>query len=172
MEWDDKNIERMVEYVNIQLDKGRTMIDIEQQDFGVNERVIHKRLTRKGYKKVDRKYIKALDVKNIPPAPAHLKNNGVTKSNTKSNVNSFNDDEITAIKELIKNKDELLKILDLNKNNITKSNMKRNIRSKVNETKSFRVDTALYEAFRKKANKNNDKITDLINDFIEEYICK
>lgn len=51
MEWDDKNIGRMIAYINLELSKGRTMIDIENNEFNVNERVIHKRLIRKGYNK-------------------------------------------------------------------------------------------------------------------------
>lgn len=179
MEWDDNNICRMVAYVNQELAKGRTMVDIERE-FGVNERVIHKRLVRKGYKKIDNKYTKDMDFKNMtkPPLPeAKLREiaknmpplpdkniNNVTKSNTIA----LKEAEIIAIRELLENKAELLKLLASNKNGITKSN----IRSKKNETKSFRVDTGLYEAFKKKANKNNDKITDLINEFMEEYISK
>ena len=38
------SIEEVVEYINKELLKGRTMKDIEVNDFGVNERVIGKRL--------------------------------------------------------------------------------------------------------------------------------
>ena len=37
-------------YINLELAKGRTMISIEQEDFNANERVIDKRLKRAGYK--------------------------------------------------------------------------------------------------------------------------
>lgn len=184
MEWDNDNTERMVAYVNMQLDKGRAMVDIERE-FGVNERVIDKRFKRKGYKKVDRKYIKVLDPQNPPPLPIELRENNLaekkgkerlrnrkrnsnTDNNIKSNVDTLNNDEIIAIRELLENKDKLLKLLDFNRVNITKSN----IRSKKNETKSVRVDSGLYEAFKKKVKKNNDKITDLLNSFMEEYISK
>lgn len=165
MEWDNDNIDRMVSYINLELSKGRTMIDIENNEFGVNERVIHKRLTRKGYKKVDHIYIKAIDVNTPPPLPKKIKEN-ITKSNIKGNANNFSEEEVIQLRELLKFKAELLKILDLNKKGVTKSN----IRSKRNETKSFRVDTGLYEEFKKKARKNNDKITELLNRFMEEYI--
>ena len=42
-----------VEYINKQLLLGRTMKDIETVDFEVNERVISKRLARRGYKRVE-----------------------------------------------------------------------------------------------------------------------
>lgn len=165
MEWDNENIYRMVAYINSELSKGRTMIDIENNDFRVNERVIHKRLTRKGYRKVDNIYIKAIDVNTPPPLPKNIKEK-IIKSNIKGNMDNFSEEEVIQLRELLKHKDELLKMLVFNKNSITKSN----IRSKKNETKSFRVDTGLYEEFKKKVKKNNDKITNLINTFMEEYI--
>lgn len=165
MEWDNENIDRIVEYINSELSKGRTMIDIENNEFGVNERVIHKRLTRKGYKKIDHIYIKSMDFNVLSPLPKKTKGKN-TKSNIKSNTDNFSEEEVIQLRELLKYKDKLLKILVFNKSGSTKSN----IRSKRNETKSFRVDTGLYEAFKKKARKNNDKITELLNRFMEEYI--
>lgn len=49
--------EKMAEYINGELSKGRTMKDIENNDFQVNERVIGKRLRRKGYVKQGNKYV-------------------------------------------------------------------------------------------------------------------
>lgn len=109
-------------------------------------------------------YIKVIDV-NTPPLAKKIKKE-ITKSNINSNINNFSEQEVIQLRELLKYKDEMLKILAFNKNSSTKSN----IRSKKNETKSFRVDTGLYEEFKKKARKNNDKITELINKFMEEYI--
>ncbi len=57
MNWDDNNIENIVEYINNEL-KTRTMVDIEVNDFKVNDRVIVKRLTRRGYKRIDGFYVK------------------------------------------------------------------------------------------------------------------
>lgn len=165
MEWDNENISRMVAYINLELSKGRTMVDIENNEFNVNERVIHKRLIRKGYRKVDNRYRKSIDISTPPPLPKKIKEK-ITKSNIKSNTDNFSEEEVRQLRELLKHKDELLKILAFNKNSITK----RNIRSKRNETKSFRVDTGLYEEFKKKVRKNNDKVTELINTFMEEYI--
>ena len=123
MEWDGENIERMVVYINSELSKGRTMIDIENNEFGVNERVIHKRLTRKGYKKVNNKYRKTSDTS----IPSLLPKN-IAKSNTNRKANNFSLEEVKELRDLLIYKDELLKILDLNKKNTTKSN----IRSKRN----------------------------------------
>lgn len=55
---DINNIDEVATYLNNELNKGRTQKEIEINDFKVNERVIAKRLTKRGYKKVDNQYIK------------------------------------------------------------------------------------------------------------------
>lgn len=55
---DINNIEQVISYLNNELSKGRTQKDIEINDFKVNERVIAKRLTSRGYKRIDNQYIK------------------------------------------------------------------------------------------------------------------
>ena len=52
------SVEQLVEYVNKELLNGRSMVDIETNDFGVNDRVIVKRLTRRGYKRVGNEFTK------------------------------------------------------------------------------------------------------------------
>lgn len=54
---DIKNINEIALYMNAELSKGRTQKDIEINDFKVNERVIEKKLKRKGYKKINNQYI-------------------------------------------------------------------------------------------------------------------
>lgn len=56
MEWNKDNIDEIVEFINRELKTGRPMNNIELEEFGVNERVIHKRLLRIGYKKIDNQY--------------------------------------------------------------------------------------------------------------------
>ena len=55
--WEDNSIENLVDYINEQLNS-RKMDLIEKDDFGVNKRVIEKRLARKGYKKFTGSIIK------------------------------------------------------------------------------------------------------------------
>ena len=57
MVYDELRIEEIVEYINGELLKGRLMKDIEVVDFGVNPRVITKRLARKNIKKVDGQFV-------------------------------------------------------------------------------------------------------------------
>ena len=57
MVYDEMGIEEIVSYINGELLKGRPMKEIERIDFGVNERVITKRLARKNIKNVDGQFV-------------------------------------------------------------------------------------------------------------------
>lgn len=57
MIYENMRLEEIIEYINAELLKGRTMKDIEENDFNVNERVITKRLARKNVKKIDRQFV-------------------------------------------------------------------------------------------------------------------
>ena len=54
----ENDIENIIDYINEQLSKNRTMKDIEVNDFGMNEKAIRKRLDRRGYKRIDGIYVK------------------------------------------------------------------------------------------------------------------
>lgn len=57
MIYEDMNLEEVISYINSELLKGRSMKDIEENDFNVNERVITKRLARRNIKKVDGQFV-------------------------------------------------------------------------------------------------------------------
>ena len=57
MVYEKMSLEEVVAYLNSELLKGRSMKEIEQEDFGVNERVITKRLARKNIEKVDGQFV-------------------------------------------------------------------------------------------------------------------
>ncbi|EOR19989.1 hypothetical protein A500_19294 [Clostridium sartagoforme AAU1] len=57
MVYEDMSLEEVINYINFELLKGRTMKDIEEIDFNVNERVITKRLARKKIKKVNGQFV-------------------------------------------------------------------------------------------------------------------
>ena len=57
MVYEKMSLEEVIAYINSELLKGRSMKEIEQEDFGVNERVITKRLARKNIKKVDGQFV-------------------------------------------------------------------------------------------------------------------
>ena len=57
MIYEDMTLEEVINYINTELLKGRSMRSIEENDFGVNDRVIVKRLARKNVKKVDGQFV-------------------------------------------------------------------------------------------------------------------
>lgn len=147
MEWDKNNLINIVEFINNELKIGKTMIKIERESFGENERVIHKRLIRLGYKKIDNQYV--------------LKDN----KSVSSEVNN------EKLKLLLENLDELL--LLINKNN--KSNITSNItgiRSNITDVRSFRIDMGIYGAIKKLASERVENIGEIINIALEQYLNK
>ena len=81
MIYEEMSIEEVVEYINKELLKGRTMKDIEVNDFGVNERVIGKRLARKNVKKVDGQFV----LQSGSKMPEHQSKQVIVK-NTDDNI--------------------------------------------------------------------------------------
>lgn len=57
MVYEEMGIDEVIDYINSELLKGRSMKEIEMLDFGVNERVITKRLARKNIKKVAGQFV-------------------------------------------------------------------------------------------------------------------
>ena len=176
MEWDINNIEYIVRYINQELSKGKTMVSIEQEVFKVNERVIHKRLTRLGYKKIDNQYRLNEDTtSNITPFEKHYKateeveevNNKIIpiEENKKDIGTILGVNDIDKLNLLLENIDGLLKLIP--KSNITSNT---SFKSGVNDVKSFRVDTGLYKAIKERATRDNINIADIINRALEEYL--
>lgn len=57
MVYEEMSIREIVEYINGELLQGRTMREIEEEDFKVNERLITKRLARKNIKKINGQFV-------------------------------------------------------------------------------------------------------------------
>lgn len=89
MEWNLKNIDSIVEFINIKLNNGLTMKEIEHDFFDVNERVIHKRLARLGYKRVNNIYIKTNN-KDV----VHQVTQTVLQENNKKNIEEIEVQEV------------------------------------------------------------------------------
>ena len=111
--------EEMAAYINMELERGRTMKDIENNDFKVNERVIAKRLKRRGYKKIGNKYVLQGDVKegddkvNQPV----IKHDKVLtdRADDKKNQLVINDKNVMdKVYGLVKNYDRIMELLNSN----------------------------------------------------------
>ena len=162
MEWNKNNLINIVEFINNELKSGKPMIKIERETFGENERVIHKRLIRLGYKKIDNQYV--------------LKNN-ITSNITKKRLNQETKDNKNVITEgkneklslLLDNLDELL--LLINKNNATNITSDiTDLRSNINDVKSFRIDTGIYNKIKRLASESDKNIGEIINIALEQYL--
>lgn len=162
MEWNKNNLINIVEFINNELKSGKPMIKIERENFGENERVIHKRLIRLGYKKVDNQYI--------------LKND-ITSNITKKRLNKEmkeNENVSTEVKNeklslLLDNLDELLLLINKRDSGNITSDIS-NLRSNINDVRSFRIDTGIYKIVKKLASESDKNIGEIINIALEEYL--
>lgn len=108
--YDDYTIDENVTFINELLDKGLTLKAIEEDYFGVQERVIYKRLTRKGYKRSNegnKLFILVDSAKaNREPNKPHRKRDKVSKDNS-----ILSDNEIQKLKDLISKHDDIMYML-------------------------------------------------------------
>lgn len=144
---DISNLEEVALYINSELSKGRTQKDIETNDFKVNQRVIEKKLKRKGYKKINNQYI--------------LEDNEYFSNTVVTNEDS----DIKAIKD---NKYEDSNTIVINNDDINKLNRKQGL--EVYEDSITKVITN-----KKLENNlmdlliNYDKIMKVINQYDKQY---
>lgn len=161
MEWNKDNIDEIVEFINRELESGRPMNNIELEEFGVNERVIHKRLLRIGYKKIDNQYrLEESITSNITN-----KSKAITKVKNESNITCNSDLDMEKLNLLLANIDKILKLIPTD----TTSNITY-LKSGSNEVRSLRIDTGLYEAIKNRASRDNINISAIVNKALEDYL--
>ena len=161
MEWNKDNIDEIVEFINWELKTGRPMNNIELEEFGVNERVIHKRLLRIGYKKIDNQYrLQDGITSNITEKPKVI-----NKVKNESNITRNSDLDMDKLNLLLANIDKILKLIPTD----TTSNIT-HLKSGSNEVRSLRIDTGLYEAIKNRASRDNINISAKVNKALEDYL--
>ncbi len=177
MKYEEMQIIEVVQYVNSELLKDRTMKEIEEADFCVNKGVIQKRLNRKGYVKIDNQFI--------------LKENNATNKTTKELQRKKENTDIIQRKakkgeeKKVFKSDEiekLNKLLDLDINVLekiiqeytTKKDTKSSIDIKDNSTivTSIRVNKELYSKLKQRAKENDIKLQDVFFDMMVSYLSK
>lgn len=161
MEWDKNNIGEIVEFINNELETGRPMNNIEFEEFGVNERVIHKRLLRIGYKKIDNQYC----MEDSITSNITNKTKIITKVKDESNITYNSDLDMNKLNLLLANIDKILKLIPTD----TTSNIT-HLKSGSNEVRSLRIDTGLYEAIKNRAFRDNINISAIVNKALEDYL--
>ena len=191
MEWKKERIEEIKDYINLELAKGRPMVSIEKEDFEANERVIHKRLVRAGYKKIDNQYILSNDV-------IQVSNNSITKDKDKYNKSittviqkqeeaiskDFKETDIQALKELISLVEPLKDVIQVYNKSITTEKyidvepIEVNIdRSKLSgniKATGFRIDESILKQWKEFIKNYNGeyKVQDLVGQALLEFIVK
>lgn len=185
---DINNIGEVVVYLNNELAKGRTQKEIEINDFRVNERVIAKRLTSRGYKKIDNQYIKydnrgaeVIKTKTEERDNNHIKVIEDSKQEyDNSNTLVIKQKEIqNKLIGLAKNYDKILKIIqeydeqsdeqsDKNNSNIS---IQLPMENKTDFRATIRVNNVIWDNFSNFAN-NHKEFTkrDLISMALKEYM--
>lgn len=199
--WDGdiKDINKIALYINAELSKGRTQKDIEINDFKVNERVIEKKLKRKGYKKINNQYVlensnnKEYDNSNTlattkePKVISRLQEDNKNKYDNNmtivtedkydnSNTLVINDINIkNNLLELAKNYNKILRIIERYDKEYDKEYDSIVIELPVETIKDFRtsirVNNIIWEQFNTFANEHKEFTKrDLLSQALKEYI--
>ena len=176
------SIEQLVEYVNQELSNGRTMKDIETNDFNVNDIVIVKRLTRRGYKRIGNEFKQSITnvihtdkesaekvIKESSKAIAPTENKSIQKHNR-----SISDEKLMELVDLIEPIKEMLENYNRNKNIVEVNTVE--LRPKaVTEVKQklFKIDINVLEQWEEFVlNHKEFKVQQLISLALEEFINK
>lgn len=119
MDWNIDNIENIIIKINSMLVQGMSMSYIERNEFNVNARVIHKRLDRMGYKRINNQYILAKNISrkdDIHSVGQHVLH-GIGAKQEVIEANNVNllftkNDNVEKLKGLINRYDEIINLLD------------------------------------------------------------
>ena len=191
MDWDRENIEEIKDYINQELNKGRTMVSIEKEDFNTNERVIHKRLQRAGYKKIDNQYVlkdNIIQASDKCIINEEDKNNKDITTVIQEQIHmpqaDFKQSDIKALKELISLLEPIKDVLHEYNNSMTNEKYLdvEPIEIKIDRSKlsgnikpaGFRIDETILSCW-KDFIKNYDgeyKVQDLVGQALLEFINK
>lgn len=172
--YDDYTIEENVQYINELLESGLSMKQIEEDHYNVAERVIVKRLLRRGYKRSNegnRLFVLVDSEKaNRKPNKAH------TKRDTKA-TKTFSDEEVQKLKQLINNYDDIMYMCSkCNTNNTQHIHDIEDIQiiqTYNTKQKMFRVDIEVLERWNEFCEEyKHIKVQSLISSALLEYIEK
>lgn len=178
--YDDYTIEENVQYINELLSDGLSMKQIEEDHYNVSERVIVKRLLRRGYKRSnDGNRLFVL----VDSTKANTKPNKATRKLTKSKsddtktTNIFSDEEVQKLKQLINNYDDIMymcsKCNTTNTQHIHDIEDIQIIQTYNTKQKMFRVDVEVLEKWSAFCDEyKHIKVQSLISSALLEYIEK
>lgn len=171
--YDDYTIEENVQYINQLLSDGLSMKQIEEDHYNVSERVIVKRLIRRGYKRSsegNRLFVL------VDSTKAHTKPTKSKSDDTKA-TKTFSDEEVQKLKQLINNYDDIMymcsKCNTTNTQHIHDIEDIQIIQTYNTKQRMFRVDIEVLERWNEFCEEyKHIKVQSLISSALLEYINK
>lgn len=184
MNYESMSLTDIIDYINLELSKERTMKDIEERDFNVSKGVITKRLNRKGYRKINNKFVFDENIKNTTRKNTtilHLKKENTTPETTEllqykaSNdkpKKAFSTDELEKLQRLLNL--DLDRLENIIKEYTTKNNTVSSIKILDETTKvtSIRINQELYGKVKKYAKDNKIQLVDIFSEMMIDYLKK
>ena len=167
------NIEEVVDYINGEIDKGKKLKEIES-GLGFNDRVLYKRLARRGYKRSDegnRPFILVDDTKLKKEDSINSSKAKPTRSKVSKNLTN---EEIDKLRHLLSRYDDILHMLDIDSGcNTIYTQHIQIIQTKDTRQKMFRVDVKVLDRWNKFCEEHKHiKVQSLISSALLEYIEK
>lgn len=169
MNYESMSLADIINYINLELSKERTMKDIEERDFNVSKGVITKRLNRKGYRKINNKFILDENIKNTTQETTKLLQ---SKSNDNKPKKAFSTDELEKLQRLLNL--DLDRLENMMKEYTTKNNTVSSIKILDETTKvtSIRINQELYGKVKKYAKENKLQLVDIFSEMMIDYLQK
>ena len=182
----DNNINEVIKYINLELEKGRTFKAIEEE-LGFNDRVLYKKLIRRGVKRSKEGYklftlsedIKPHidDVRSVYEGVVNYDNSNNSKSNQLTNnddviSNQLTNEELTKIRLLLSSYDDIQQMLY---NNSDTNNSNTLVVKNFDDItlKSIKVSNEVYQEFKEFCNQHKEYTQqNILSSCIEEYINK
>lgn len=175
--YEDYSIEDNVQYINQLLIYGLTMKQIEEDHYNVKERVIVKRLARRGYKRAkDGNRLFVLADNNKADIKPHKANTTPNNTNDKA-TNTLSPEEVQKLKQLVHNYDDIMYMCSkCNTNNTQHINNIEDIpiiQTCNTKQKMFRIDVEVLEQWNRFCEEyKHIKVQSLISSALLEYINK
>ena len=165
MDLNNISIERLVQYINLELQKDKNISVNKLCDkIGIKKSTLKSRMTRADYSyNVElRRYIKDNTTSNNIEV---LQEVAATKEDTTSNTTGLNNIDVEKLNLLLNNLDGLLKLVEVKSNtsNIT-------INSDKTRVTSLRINEELYDMIKDRAARDNTSISDIVNRALMDYL--
>ncbi|MBE0067638.1 hypothetical protein [Thermoanaerobacterium thermosaccharolyticum] len=169
MNYESMLLTEVIEYINIELSKGRTMKDIEEIDFNVSKGVITKRLNRKGYRKINNNFVFDEKIKNTTRKTTELLQSNSSNNKPKK---TFSTDKLDKLERLLNLDINILEnmVNEYTTKNTTHCSIK--VIDKTTKVTSIRINQELYGKVKKYAKDNNIQLVDIFSEMMMDYLQK